>query len=989
MKIKKMVNSFIKKFRINYYKVKLENPIESSKEDILGFDSEAKRLKSAIKEGANTIGLISDFGAGKSSIINLLKRKLCCFKYKIVKINLWDDDLSIISDKDTVSPNSVVKLHKSFLRQLSLQLHRYRLNYVNKRLNLNYGIAKISFPNYRTLFAWLISYLSVLGVIIFLISKYFLGIKTINAISYTDKISLLNKAITLIPLTFLIFIILFIIFNKEVLFSLWNSSKDRNITEEDTIELYNDLVSPIFFWRIRKLLIVIEDLDRINNDELVKYYVKEFYRIYIEGNNNKCKNGITFIFCLKDEFLYKSNQKNEEEKSKQDEELIKEINKNERKFLKLFDYICNLPSIYINDYEEVLKQLVVNDKLLKNLINTNELDINELQWIIRGENLNIRVIKSRLETFKSIYLRLLKKSNEINKEDQVNISVKMCAFAAFAKSEYPSNLYYILENTYSVDNQNYIDIKINDFLLNGSAKLDSKDANNNLKKYIVELINNEVITEEYKEYFYNIPKGIKPLTISESKISKSILNDLFPDKSNTFDSLIDMCNNDFLLKQLNNRIYLGRGLPTIVFLNNKLFENACLFNEEMNKLSLKLFVANDSNIEEVCDFLNNVKDFNISRKKFSSFLVKYVNQSIDNVKNNTLNVENFLTYRKSLYNCLRDEIIGIKELYDTCEITEEEMSVIDNLNTLIELCGSLSIEKQNTIMLKYLNGYESLKYEDLLKIVKKYKNLNLILKLNNIDNISQDKKIELYETILQVVKELTVQDKINILNKFNFYEENINKSIIEDLNDDESNEKMYIEYINNVNIFDENAVNYFSNNSRIYWLNKENYEKFKNVNIEKYYVYKSIELKTIDPELIKNKKLLINIFVNYLKITELFNNSPEAINVLFDKKAYRKINLKETDKLMLFAKEKQNVDVISFVLYEPNIDLNIKVDYFSLISSMDRKSTYYLYSELSNNRNNIPSEIKRTIYINRNKIFKEIPLNTKRSIAKKLSNDIK
>lgn len=225
MKIINLLNYLKNKFRINFYKVQLENPINSSKEDVIGFDSEVKRLKGAIKQRANTVGLISDFASGKSSLIHLLKKNLCFLKYKIVKINLWDEELpSASGDED--SSDAIVKLHKTFLRQLSMQYRRYKINYINRRLNTNYGIVKISFPNYRTLFIWLLCYLTVIGGLVFLTAKYFLGVNSLAAISYSDKLSFLNKIIDLIPTMFFVFIIIFIVFNKDVLFSLWNNSKD-------------------------------------------------------------------------------------------------------------------------------------------------------------------------------------------------------------------------------------------------------------------------------------------------------------------------------------------------------------------------------------------------------------------------------------------------------------------------------------------------------------------------------------------------------------------------------------------------------------------------------------------------------------------------------------------------------------------------------------------------------------------------------------------
>ena len=415
----------IQKLESDNYKVLLENPIQRKKDDIIGFDSEVKRLKYSIKEGANIIGIVSDFGAGKSTIIELLKKSLCRLKYKFVKINLWDNHLSFMNKnacesenaEETPNNESNIKIHKSFLRQLSMQMNKYRDDYINRRINSNYGIAKISFPTYRNLFLWLLIYIGIIILTLFLGCKYYLQINPFNDITLSDKIEILKYFLPKIPTISIVFIIIYIIFNKEVLFSFWNSSKNREITEEDTIQIYNELVKPVFhLFRLRKLIIVIEDLDRIKNPILVKYYINEFYRIYIEGNH-KHKKGITFVFCVKDEFAYEELKDNQE------------IDKNDSHFIKIFDFSSNISNICINDFEEILKQLIMKDKLLSKIaMQENQINIDEFLWIIQGENLNIRIIKKRLEYFKSLYLNIYNKGLYSNPNEKPFIDIKMCAF---------------------------------------------------------------------------------------------------------------------------------------------------------------------------------------------------------------------------------------------------------------------------------------------------------------------------------------------------------------------------------------------------------------------------------------------------------------------------------------------------------------------------------------------------------------------------------
>ena len=51
----------------------LNTPITSCSEDVIGFSTHVEKLATAIEGGAQMIALTSPFGAGKSSIIELLQ----------------------------------------------------------------------------------------------------------------------------------------------------------------------------------------------------------------------------------------------------------------------------------------------------------------------------------------------------------------------------------------------------------------------------------------------------------------------------------------------------------------------------------------------------------------------------------------------------------------------------------------------------------------------------------------------------------------------------------------------------------------------------------------------------------------------------------------------------------------------------------------------------------------------------------------------------
>ena len=60
---------FIQKFEPIVF---VNNPISKSEEDVIGFDSQVETLMCAIENNANMIGIIADYGTGKSSMTELL-----------------------------------------------------------------------------------------------------------------------------------------------------------------------------------------------------------------------------------------------------------------------------------------------------------------------------------------------------------------------------------------------------------------------------------------------------------------------------------------------------------------------------------------------------------------------------------------------------------------------------------------------------------------------------------------------------------------------------------------------------------------------------------------------------------------------------------------------------------------------------------------------------------------------------------------------------
>lgn len=156
--LKLMINTFMKKFhkknliRENTNERTLLTPIvfknspaTTEDEDLFGFYIQADAIFKAIQNDSNIIGIIGDYGTGKSSLTEILKQKLNKKEYKnVITINLWDG----LDSGQTAANNTEISLTtKSFLYQLAFANDKNNkgfAKYINQRLSRNYGKISIS-----------------------------------------------------------------------------------------------------------------------------------------------------------------------------------------------------------------------------------------------------------------------------------------------------------------------------------------------------------------------------------------------------------------------------------------------------------------------------------------------------------------------------------------------------------------------------------------------------------------------------------------------------------------------------------------------------------------------------------------------------------------------------------------------------------------------------------------------------------------------------
>ena len=97
-------------------------PSGNAEDDLIGVDAHVSAIRNAVANN-RIIGVLSDFGAGKSTLIERLRTEYNTASQKLYKINLWGELMHRSSNTPKVNHSMVssVDLHKSFLYQFAQQ----------------------------------------------------------------------------------------------------------------------------------------------------------------------------------------------------------------------------------------------------------------------------------------------------------------------------------------------------------------------------------------------------------------------------------------------------------------------------------------------------------------------------------------------------------------------------------------------------------------------------------------------------------------------------------------------------------------------------------------------------------------------------------------------------------------------------------------------------------------------------------------------------
>lgn len=528
----------------------LNLPIDSSSKDVIGFSAYAESLSEAIDNNAQTIAVTSSFGMGKTSIVELLKEiRIERKDEQILKVPMW----SQLSDDD--ESEATLNLHRNFVYQIASQMNRRRGTYVSRRLSPNYRLLKVhtNKPLY-----WVLIVLAIIGVLFAWAANSF-GDWVIQVLPALEG-RLINISIASIMLSVIFGIIAIV--GSEIIISRARGENERRIEMDEIIEIY---YSEILRYRVRLLpiwaakllhrfkhyIIVIEDLDRSNNNEAIKDFLKEMRKYYIPTSSDssyKFLNKITFIINIKSE-------------SEIEADCLYE---------KVFDYILNIQPINIDDYSIILEGLLQEKKdeisTLGLCVQKDLSSLPGMQWIIREPKVGMRAIKERLNRTFALYRSLRERF------PSGSIAFEKCAVVAYITTAFEAEFNETDDSAF----QKIVEWNLK--LRAGSAGDENAyitflpENKNDYASTIIGLVRSGIIDTNYRMYFYNYPKNSRIYSMEESITQKAILYGENSIDLNQSVLTVEERKSTIVGDSINRLKQLGLPLPEVVFQTKELYK---------------------------------------------------------------------------------------------------------------------------------------------------------------------------------------------------------------------------------------------------------------------------------------------------------------------------------------------------------------------------------------------------------------------------------
>ena len=891
-------------------------PVNDYKDDYIGFEAEVEMIKESVESDSKIIGLISEYGSGKSSIIELLKKELDKDKYDVVNINLLDpegitDDLEAhqrmliqLANNKYGDKKSKKKLTYN-TKKINL-IYKYRdiknkkkLTYITKRINPNYKSIDISTTNNLSLLGIIVSFL-LFGIKFLYANGVLAYINFLPHSQYQNIINFIKAACNLSGLFG--FVILFItLMQSELICNYLKNGDNQSINEFDLMEISKRLID-----QNKVTVIVIEDLDRITDPAYIEKFIKEINLYY--KSMNKCK----FIIALTPKEFYEMSY------SRKAEEV-------DNKY-KPFNAVIDLGNIKHSDYGVILNELLLSKKeIFKKVLKIDiEQSLDSWCWLSFGANMNIRRLKHRINGVIHLYRTL------INRFPDMYIELKTCIAITYLKDEY--------EKEYD------------ELICNEKKEFKLKQ---NIEKYIKENISSDCLSGiEYdlymltkggyidyncEMYCFNYSKYNKIFDVYEYELINALMYDRKIELNDTKVENIINSNPGCIEEILAKRISLNIGLPLNIFDSKPLINYLYNNNKDIINIMYKdLLPIDNEHINVTVSRINKIKGTEFFKE---GNLKDYLQQASQELQDNGY-IESIEQIRLKLLDAFASPLI-LKELYknDYPIISKEEMKKIGNLSIAIELIDFNKIKLNN---IQYIieavdNLYTDTDTEkDIIIDISAnlnddiidyfFKNCRSLSKLRESDKerLLSDNNNKLNLTVLAEIEK--------VINNVNYSTEKFESLVIELLNSGSITITQYRDFVNNLPNVHMCTLKRIEKDDFIFETSElilKEFEKSK-----EYFGY--VKCKTINDNDIptNNKKYHSQYEALYSNkgfiFDEYIRNSTYFLKYISDNKIYEKY---DNRKFMIMTNYQQTFELLNYAFTKLD-DRQMLDDYISSINNV-------------------------------------------------------
>lgn len=711
----------------------MNTPISSLKDDIIGLNSAVSSINYAVRHNAKMIGVIADYGTGKSSLTDMLSSKRKLYG-KAIRIDMWGSLSKKLasSQENQFEKDNINELTKSFLFQLAVGVSDSTARHVNKRLSKNYGIISFSISSlwfwvyvaFASLFYILYALFdNVTEIALMVILKYILPASDTGYMTFLTKMVKYSSPLFLVVS---IVILLIGLRNTSIAFSHWKMQAARDPEINDVFDTYCLIEKKLLSWRHHRL-IIIEDLDRVVDRNIVVGFLREIYR-FTNLTPKHRRNDPVFVVSVKPEGQLVCLEGKGELYI--DDACI---------YPKVFDFTVSLKPIQYEDYESVYLGIIGEEtskqrKKLQNVLGEeNRIEKNQLPdsfyWMKQGHNLTIRQLKDRLNQAVALFVSL--KNKKYERHAYVNFS--SCAAVTYLELQYDKEFYSLIQNetaladfirgVYPVRNSNAkIAEKDNELVRMFKAQYPDVDGFtmsfiDDLKKMIIM----GDIDDDFRMYFYSYPKGIYIKTTDEKDLSNLLLFEF----EYISDDELDIKVNRVVEKNPENNIIVttmakiaqpshNRGYPPIIMENAYMLNCAYKQNpQQALDMIEKATPWTEKTIEKSGQMFKKIYGYSFENKKeFVNDYQKYLLNILSGFED-----KHIISVRKELISILGTDICWLCWLFLFTQdnsntqyyvqnivlqngkfmpvITEEEIKLIDDINISIKLISSYVINEDN------------------------------------------------------------------------------------------------------------------------------------------------------------------------------------------------------------------------------------------------------------------------------------------------------